>query len=766
MSAVFKVGVLLLCLHFVFCQQDYDPNDPYRKNNNNDPYSRNNDPYNRSNDPYSRNNQSGYNRTNDPYNRDRNDPYNRDRNDPYNRDRNVNDPYGRNDPNRDPNDPYNRNIDPSRNDPYNRNNTNRNDPYNRDRNDPYNRDRNDPYSNRDRNDPYSRSNDPNRDRNDPYNRDPNRDRNDPYNRDRDQLNRNDPYNRDPNRDRNDPYNRDRDHNRDPYSRDSSTSRYGQVGSGVGGGIGGSGTYGGSGSRYGTDDSNCCEEYCYNIDEQPYVKLGAKTPYQFVYGKISNQHIVPQCKPVQVWSLLREGTSVPDRQSIERYRQLQKIHDEIVRNYEDRRSFPDKGRLCAEDYDILRRWRWNDSLSDSMAGSLTQQGSDDIKFLARRYQTRLRELLQPYNDQLYYFQHTEGDRTVESYQAYIQGLFGSDYQRVHANVRGGGYSGGYGGNSYNQDANRYDTRSENYDPFAAHDNSQQNTYGSQYGSDTRYGSGSTYGGAGGSYGSSRCKSYQQRMDENRETATEYRSFKEKPEYKEMVRNVFRRLGFRYNLNDSLIEDMYDLCRYEKSWYVTRPSPWCAAFTPEQLKLLEYGDDLFYFYRSGYGHEYLNKNLGCGLVKDLYDRFERTVNGDTSEQKAIFHFRDLDTMLKTIVALGIRRDTNVLTADNYYQHTRRMWRTSEIAPFSGNLAAILYQCDNQAEKYKVMFFLNENPVDFPECSVGLCSWNTFQQKLQYLAQECRLDWCERGSANQASKSIAVILTALLVAAFFKY
>lgn len=65
------------------------------------------------------------------------------------------------------------------------------------------------------------------------------------------------------------------------------------------------------------------------------------------------------------------------------------------------------------------------------------------------------------------------------------------------------------------------------------------------------------------------------------------------------------------------------------YVTRPSPWCAAFTPEQLKLLEYGDDLFYFYRSGYGHEYLNKNLGCGLVKDLYDRFERTVNGKYSQ-----------------------------------------------------------------------------------------------------------------------------------------
>lgn len=48
--------------------------------------------------------------------------------------------------------------------------------------------------------------------------------------------------------------------------------------------------------------------------------------------------------------------------------------------------------------------------------------------------------------------------------------------------------------------------------------------------------------------------------------EYEKFMEKPEYQQMVRDIFRRLGFRYTLNASIINDIYDLCRYEKAWYV--------------------------------------------------------------------------------------------------------------------------------------------------------------------------------------------------------
>jgi hypothetical protein len=31
-------------------------------------------------------------------------------------------------------------------------------------------------------------------------------------------------------------------------------------------------------------------------------------------------------------------------------------------------------------------------------------------------------------------------------------------------------------------------------------------------------------------------------------------------------------------------IYDICRYQKAWYLEQISPWCAAFTSENLKVL--------------------------------------------------------------------------------------------------------------------------------------------------------------------------------------
>lgn len=57
---------------------------------------------------------------------------------------------------------------------------------------------------------------------------------------------------------------------------------------------------------------------------------------------------------------------------------------------------------------------------------------------------------------------------------------------------------------------------------------------------------------------------------------------------------------------------------------RHSTWCGAFTPEQLKLLEYGEDLKSYYSHGYGNV-RSKTLGCPLARDMFDRFERAANG---------------------------------------------------------------------------------------------------------------------------------------------
>lgn len=61
----------------------------------------------------------------------------------------------------------------------------------------------------------------------------------------------------------------------------------------------------------------------------------------------------------------------------------------------------------------------------------------------------------------------------------------------------------------------------------------------------------------------CDALLERFQED-DMYTEYQKFKDSREYKEMIRNVFRRLGFRYNLNTTIVEDMYDMCRYEKAW----------------------------------------------------------------------------------------------------------------------------------------------------------------------------------------------------------
>jgi hypothetical protein len=58
-----------------------------------------------------------------------------------------------------------------------------------------------------------------------------------------------------------------------------------------------------------------------------------------------------------------------------------------------------GRLCPEDLENLRRWTL--SVFPSQAKHLTNQGHDDLKFMARRFKTQFPTLLnQTYSEDLY------------------------------------------------------------------------------------------------------------------------------------------------------------------------------------------------------------------------------------------------------------------------------------------------------------------------------------------------------------------------------
>ncbi|XP_050298334.1 multiple inositol polyphosphate phosphatase 1 [Anthonomus grandis grandis] len=467
-----------------------------------------------------------------------------------------------------------------------------------------------------------------------------------------------------------------------------------------------------GSFYPQQNGDNLEEYCYRKDEDPYIYFGTKTSYDSLTRRGGQQHIVPGCQPVQFWSLNRHGTRLPKAAKIQKLRDLQYLRADLVRNYEEKKSYPAIGKLCFDDYNLLRRWRWNDNITEDKAASLTQQGINELRLIARRYKAKFPQLLnQPYSDQTYYFQYTQTDRTHDSYQAYIEGLFNQDFYKVHANTFGNDML---------------------LKPYR------------------------------------NCKAWQERIDDNPETDKQYREFLESEDYQKMLQQVSRRLGFNYPLNVSTIQDVYDMCRFNKAWQLDQPSSWCVAFTKEHLKLLEYAEDLKGYYNTGYGSP-LAKYIGCGPIQDMFRKFEKTVQGYPDGNKASGLFTHAATMQAVYSTLGIAKDQTLLRADNYRQHQqKRLWRTSVINPFAANLVAVLYQCQSSNQQnptFKVMFFLNEEPIEeFLGCSLGLCDWETVDQNFREIVENCNVDaFCDGSSSAQRvtlSIGLRILFSAVLL------
>uniref|UniRef100_A0A2A4J0D4 Multiple inositol polyphosphate phosphatase 1 n=1 Tax=Heliothis virescens TaxID=7102 RepID=A0A2A4J0D4_HELVI len=162
---------------------------------------------------------------------------------------------------------------------------------------------------------------------------------------------------------------------------------------------------------------------------------------------------------------------------------------------------------------------------------------------------------------------------------------------------------------------------------------------------------------------------------------------------MISNISLRLGFNYDVQKETILRVYQLCRYNKAWDDVKISPWCAAFTREDLKRLEYAEDLETYYKYGYGSA-LNKDVGCTHVKDMMSFFDNFVGKEEIPQqqpRAMIQLSEAGALLMTLAALGAHQDTAPLTGDNYHSAgvQSSKWTASKMAPFNGNLAAVLYK-----------------------------------------------------------------------------
>lgn len=200
----------------------------------------------------------------------------------------------------------------------------------------------------------------------------------------------------------------------------------------------------------------------------------------------------------------------------------------------------------------------------------------------------------------------------------------------------------------------------------------------------------------------------------------------------------------------------------------------AFTPNNVKVLEYHEDLKYFYQNSYGSG-INSRLTCSLVVDMLNHLESQTNPKVSA-----YFTHSATMFSLLTALGAYKDNDGIRADNYQQMMQRKWRSSEVSPFASNLAVIKYgkctahnffkndiqpiilfivDCPLDNERNKVLFLLNQKPLYFNWCNIGLCDWTKVRQMYGSFKQhDCLTTYCT-GDAPGIVPTFTLLLIAVI-------
>ncbi|XP_017087639.2 multiple inositol polyphosphate phosphatase 1 isoform X1 [Drosophila bipectinata] len=442
-----------------------------------------------------------------------------------------------------------------------------------------------------------------------------------------------------------------------------------------------------------------DDYCFSQDtSRPQTRqFSSKTAYQIVKGSdIERQYLVPKCEPKKMWIFHRHGTRLPKKSMIKKAPRLAELRDLIVKNYRVLKTKPDRDPLCQTDLIALQMWKWNSSITGDMEEYLTAQGYDDLRGTAKLYQR--------------YYPNVLPKEYNDTYYQFRH----TDTQRTTESFKA--FAEGLFGtanSAHPVDIPKQDLLLRPYDY---------------------------------------CQSYK---DLNyKGEGSEFQKYHQSTVWKNNLVDISTRLGFQYTLDEDDIKLMYDMCRYEQAWQVDRNSVWCGAFLPEQVTVFEYAEDLKYYYGSGYGFEEIER-LNCRLVQDLLTHLNNPVS-----PHVVAHFGHSTGLLTLITALGLKKDGVKLRADNYLDLASRRWKSSLIDPFASNFVAVKYDCPQDLDREKVVFFLNQDAVQLDWCNVGLCKWSDVLAKYQTIADaDCGEYFCRSGGASSLASGISMLASSLV-------
>ncbi|XP_077490703.1 multiple inositol polyphosphate phosphatase 1-like isoform X2 [Amblyomma americanum] len=219
-----------------------------------------------------------------------------------------------------------------------------------------------------------------------------------------------------------------------------------------------------------------------------------------------------------------------------------------------------------------------------------------------------------------------------------------------------------------------------------------------------------------------------IKEKEDSPAAVEEYEKGPYMQRLLDRLTWRLGFNITKGD--LKMLLRSCMFEYAIY--DQSAWCSVFTEDDLKAVEFRDDLDDYYEDGYGRE-RNYAQACPIIQELVDRLELMAKDPSHPNKVLF-FSHAGGFKKVVARLGLNRDAEPLRADGLCSQANRAWRSSLLCPFNANLAFVLYKCLD--ERHEVVTFLNERPQLLPGCTGHHCPLATFVDLYKGYARSCNI------------------------------
>ncbi|CAB4313686.1 unnamed protein product [Prunus armeniaca] len=220
-------------------------------------------------------------------------------------------------------------------------------------------------------------------------------------------------------------------------------------------------------------------------------------------------------------------------------------------------------------------------------------------------------------------------------------------------------------------------------------------------------------------------------------------------------------------------LWFLCKQEAS-LLNIVDQACALFSPSEVSLLEWTDDLEAFILKGYGKS-INYRMGVPLLEDAMQSMEQAIKAEEekhapgSYEKARLSFAHAETVVPFSCLLGLFLDGSEFQKIQREQSLqlppmppqKRNWRGNTVAPFGGNNMLVLYSCPaNTSNKHFVRVLHNEHPIPMPGCDgTDFCPLDMFKERI--VAPHLKHDYnsvCNVKLEQQEQKPVASKLSQL--------